>query len=142
MNCWRLPLGYASTISSVRGRGEVKNLCGIDSVQPLCNPRFRSLERDQLPPRAEEAIALIPYNPLAGCLPGGKHDQTAAPSEGTHFPLGNPGSQYQRLRPLRWPARRRPLQEATLDCHRDREAALPVLTRDDVKPMGKSAEPA
>ena len=49
MNRWRLPFGQAPMISSVRGRGEVKNLCGIDSVQPRCNLLFRSLQRD-LPP--------------------------------------------------------------------------------------------
>jgi 1-deoxyxylulose-5-phosphate synthase len=83
----------------------VKNLCCIDSVQPRCNPLFRSLERDLLPLCAEEAIAVIPYNRLAGRSLSGNHDRTAAPSEGTRFALRNAGSRYQRPRPCRWPTR-------------------------------------
>jgi aryl-alcohol dehydrogenase-like predicted oxidoreductase len=86
-------------------RGEVKNLCGTDSVQPRCNLLFRSLVRDLLPLCAEEAIAVIPYNRLAGRSLSGNHDRTAAPSEGTRFALRNAGSRYQRPRPCRWPTR-------------------------------------
>jgi aryl-alcohol dehydrogenase-like predicted oxidoreductase len=58
----------------------VKNLCCIDAVQPRYNLLFRSLERDLLPLCAEEAIAVIPYNRLAGRSLSGKHDRTAAPA--------------------------------------------------------------
>jgi aryl-alcohol dehydrogenase-like predicted oxidoreductase len=52
---------------------------------------FRAFERDLLPMCAEEAIAVIPYNPLAGGLLTGKHDRTAPPPEGTRFSLGSAG---------------------------------------------------
>ena len=63
---WRVARGL--------GRGELKNLCRIDSVQPRYNLLFRAFERDLLPLCEEEAIAVIPYNPLAGGLLSGKHD--------------------------------------------------------------------
>src|SRR5580704_16453991 len=64
------------------GRSEVKNIGRIESVQPRYNLLFRSFERDLLPLCAEEAIAVIPYNPLAGGLLTGKHDRKAPPPEG------------------------------------------------------------
>ena len=77
------------------GRSELRNLVGIRSVQPRYNLLFRSFERDLLPLCAEEGIAVIPYNPLAGGLLTGKHDNKAAPPEGSRFQLGTAGARYQ-----------------------------------------------
>ena len=84
---WRVARGL--------GRGELKKLCRIDSVQPRYNLLFRAFERDLLPLCKEEAIAVIPYNPLAGGLLSGKHDGTAPPPEGTRFSLRTAGTRYQ-----------------------------------------------
>jgi aryl-alcohol dehydrogenase-like predicted oxidoreductase len=81
----------AHKITRALGRSELKNLTGIASVQPRYNLLFRAFERDLLPMCAEEAIAVIPYNPLAGGLLTGKHDRTAPPPEGTRFSLGSAG---------------------------------------------------
>jgi aryl-alcohol dehydrogenase (NADP+) len=63
-------------------------------VQPRYNLLFRSFERDLLPLCAEEGIAVIPYNPLAGGFLTGKHAPGPAP-EGTRFTLGRAGAMYQ-----------------------------------------------
>jgi aryl-alcohol dehydrogenase-like predicted oxidoreductase len=83
---WRVARGL--------GRGEVKHLARIDSVQPRYNLLFRSFERDLLPLCHEEGIGVIPYNPIAGGLLSGKHDM-AAPQEGTRFTFGNGGARYK-----------------------------------------------
>ena len=77
------------------GRSEVKNLVRIDSAQPRYNLLFRSFERDLLPLCAEEGIAVIPYNPLAGGFLTGKHDPAATPAEGTRFSIGAGGQRYR-----------------------------------------------
>jgi 1-deoxyxylulose-5-phosphate synthase len=85
----------AYRVARALGRGEVKQLARIDSVQPRYNLLFRAFERDLLPLCEEEAIAVIPYNPIAGGLLSGKHDRTAPPQEGTRFTLRNAGARYQ-----------------------------------------------
>jgi aryl-alcohol dehydrogenase (NADP+) len=85
----------AYKVARALGRGEVKNLARIDSVQPRYNLLFRSFERDLLALCAEESIAVIPYNPLAGGLLTGKHDRQAPPPEGSRFQLGTAGARYQ-----------------------------------------------
>jgi aryl-alcohol dehydrogenase (NADP+) len=85
----------AYKIARALGRSEVKNVARIESVQPRYNLLFRSFERDLLPLCAEEAIAVIPYNPLAGGLLTGKHNRTASPPEGSRFQLGTAGARYQ-----------------------------------------------
>jgi aryl-alcohol dehydrogenase (NADP+) len=85
----------AHKVARALGRGELKNLARIDSVQPRYNLLFRSFERDLLPLCAEESIAVIPYNPLAGGLLTGKHDRNFPPPQGTRFALGNAGPRYQ-----------------------------------------------
>jgi aryl-alcohol dehydrogenase-like predicted oxidoreductase len=77
------------------GRSEFKNLVRIASVQPRYNLLFRSFERDLLPMCAEERVAVIPYNPLAGGLLTGKHDRKAPPPTGTRFSLGTAARRYQ-----------------------------------------------
>jgi 1-deoxyxylulose-5-phosphate synthase len=85
----------AYKVARALGRSEVKNIGRIESVQPRYNLLFRSFERDLLPLCAEEAIAVIPYNPLAGGLLTGKHDRQAPPPEGSRFQLGTAGARYQ-----------------------------------------------
>src|SRR5258708_23232985 len=69
----------AYKVARALGRSELKGTVRIDSVQPRYNLLFRSFERDLLPLCAEEQIAVIPYNTLAGGLPIRKHDRTAPP---------------------------------------------------------------
>jgi 1-deoxyxylulose-5-phosphate synthase len=85
----------AYKIARALGRSEVKNLVRIESVQPRYNLLFRTFERDLLPMCSEEAIAVIPYNPLAGGLLTGKHDRASPPQQGTRFTLGTAGTRYQ-----------------------------------------------
>ncbi len=77
------------------GRSEARSLIRFESVQPRYNLLFRSFERDLLPLCAEESVAVIPYNPLAGGLLTGKHSNQAAPPEGSRFQLGTAGARYQ-----------------------------------------------
>lgn len=85
---------HAHRIARALGRGEVKNLAPIVSVQPRYNLIFRMFERDLLPMCLDEGIAVIPYNPLAAGLLTGKHD-FAAPPPGGRFTLGSAGAMYQ-----------------------------------------------
>jgi 1-deoxyxylulose-5-phosphate synthase len=63
-------------------------------VQPRYNLLFRENERELFPLCAEEHVAVIPYNPLAGGLLTGKH-RPGAPTEGSRFTLGRAGRMYQ-----------------------------------------------
>ncbi len=85
----------AHRVARALGRGELKNLARIDSVQPRYNLLFRAFERDLLPLCQEEGVAVIPYNPLAGGLLTGKHKGDASPPEGSRFTLGRAGGFYQ-----------------------------------------------
>lgn len=85
----------AYRVARALGRAEARKLTRIDSVQPRYNLLFRTFERDLLPLCAEEAIAVIPYNPIAGGLLSGKHDGTVPPQRGTRFSLPNAGARYQ-----------------------------------------------
>ena len=75
------------------GRSETLGLGRMDSVQPRYNLLFRQIERELLPLCAEEAIGVIPYNPIAGGLLTGKHHREADPSG--RFALGRAGRLYQ-----------------------------------------------
>ena len=55
------------------GRSEVLGVARFESLQPRYNLLFRQPERELLPLCAEEQVAVIPYNPLAGGLLTGKH---------------------------------------------------------------------
>jgi aryl-alcohol dehydrogenase (NADP+) len=76
------------------GRAEVLGTCSFVSVQPRYNLLFRENERELFPLCAEEGIAVIPYNPLAGGFLSGKH-QPGAPTEGGRFTLGYAAGRYQ-----------------------------------------------
>jgi aryl-alcohol dehydrogenase (NADP+) len=77
------------------GRSETLALARFDSVQPRYNLLFRQIEREMLPFCGDEAVGVIPYNPLAGGLLSGKHRRGAPPTEGSRFTLGNAGQMYQ-----------------------------------------------
>ena len=81
-------------VARALGRSEVLGVARFDSVQPRYNLLFRQIERELLPFCAEEGIGVIPYNPLAGGLLSGKHQQ-GTPTEGTRFTLGSAGAMYQ-----------------------------------------------
>lgn len=85
----------AYKVARALGRSEANNLVRIDSVQPRYNLLFRSFERDLLRLCAEESIAVIPYNPLAGGLLTGKYESKAPPPAGTRFTLGTAAARYQ-----------------------------------------------
>ena len=76
------------------GRSEALGLVRFESVQPRYNLLFRENERELFPLCAAEDIAVIPYNPLAGGLPTGKH-RPGEPTAGTRFTLGNAADRYQ-----------------------------------------------
>ena len=76
------------------GRSELLGVSRFESVQPRYNLLFRENERELLPLCAEEQIAVIPYNPLAGGLLTGKH-HAGAPTEGTRFTLGRSQELYR-----------------------------------------------
>ena len=76
------------------GRAEVLGTTSFVSVQPRYNLLFRENERELFPLCAEEGIAVIPYNPLAGGFLSGKH-KAGAPTEGGRFTLGWAAGRYQ-----------------------------------------------
>ncbi len=82
-------------IARAIGRSELLGIARFVSVQPRYSLLFREMERDLLPMCAEEGLAVIPYNPLAGGLLTGKHKQDAPPSGGTRFTLGTAAGNYQ-----------------------------------------------
>jgi aryl-alcohol dehydrogenase-like predicted oxidoreductase len=65
-------------------------------VQPRYNLLFREMEREMLPLCADEHIAVIPYNPLAGGMLTGKH-RPDADAAGSRFDvsLGQQGARYR-----------------------------------------------
>jgi 1-deoxyxylulose-5-phosphate synthase len=84
----------AYQVARATGRAEVLGTARFDSVQPRYNLLFRENERELLPLCAEENIAVIPYNPLAGGFLSGKH-KPGAPTDGSRFTLGNAAGRYQ-----------------------------------------------
>lgn len=84
----------AYQLARALGRSEVLGRHKFVSVQPRYNLLFRQNERELLPLCAEEGVAVIPYNPLAGGFLTGKHSR-GAPTEGTRFTLGFAAERYQ-----------------------------------------------
>ena len=84
----------AYRVARALGRSEALGLTRLVSVQPRYNLLFRQIERELLPLCAEEGLAVIPYNPLAGGLLTGKHTRTAPPSAGSRFTLGTAAATY------------------------------------------------
>jgi aryl-alcohol dehydrogenase (NADP+) len=85
---------HAYRVARALGRSEALGITRLVSVQPRYNLVFRQIERELLPLCAEEGLAVIPYNPLAGGLLTGKHTRTAPPADGSRFALGTAGKMY------------------------------------------------
>jgi len=85
----------AYQLARANGKAEVMGVTQFSSVQPRYNLVFREFERELFPLCAEEGIAVIPYNPLAGGLLTGKHSGDDEPLEGTRFALGNSATTYR-----------------------------------------------
>jgi aryl-alcohol dehydrogenase-like predicted oxidoreductase len=77
------------------GRSDVRNVTRLVSVQPRYSLLFREIERELLPLAAEQGVAVIPFNPLAGGLLTGKH-KPGGPTHGTRFTLGTAAELYQK----------------------------------------------
>jgi aryl-alcohol dehydrogenase-like predicted oxidoreductase len=85
----------AYRLATALGRADLKRLTRFVSIQPRYSLLFREIERELLPLAADEGLAVIPYNPLAGGLLTGKHKRGAAPTSGTRFTLGTAAERYQ-----------------------------------------------
>jgi aryl-alcohol dehydrogenase-like predicted oxidoreductase len=86
----------AYRLARALGRADVLRVARFVSVQPRYNLLFRQIERELLPLAAEEQLAVIPYNPLAGGLLTGKHKLDAAPPSGRFTEtVGKAGAMYQ-----------------------------------------------
>lgn len=83
----------AYQLARALGRSEVLGLTRLVSVQPRYNLLFRQIERELLPLAAEEGIAVIPYNPIAGGLLTGKHERQTIGAG--RFTLGTAAQIYQ-----------------------------------------------
>ena len=81
-------------IARALGRSEVLRIAKFVSVQPRYSLLFREIEREILPLAAEEGLAVIPYNPLAGGLLTGKHKAGTPPTDNGRFTLGTSGPMY------------------------------------------------
>ncbi|MFM0010642.1 aldo/keto reductase [Paraburkholderia sediminicola] len=86
----------AYRLARALGRADVLRVARFVSVQPRYNLLFRQIERELLPLAAEEHLAVMPYNPLAGGLLTGKHRVDAAPTSGRFTEtVGKAGAMYQ-----------------------------------------------
>ncbi len=86
----------AYRLARALGRADVLRVARFVSVQPRYNLLFRQIERELLPLSAEEQLAVMPYNPLAGGLLTGKHRVDAAPTSGRFTEtVGKAGAMYQ-----------------------------------------------
>ena len=86
----------AYRLARALGRADVLRVARFVSVQPRYNLLFRQIERELLPLAAEEQLAVMPYNPLAGGLLTGKHQLNAAPTTGRFTEtVGKAGAMYQ-----------------------------------------------
>ncbi|HEY2021598.1 aldo/keto reductase [Paraburkholderia sp.] len=86
----------AYRLARALGRADVLRVARFVSVQPRYNLLFREIERELLPLAAEEQLAVMPYNPLAGGLLTGKHRHDAKPAEGRFTEtVGEAGARYQ-----------------------------------------------
>lgn len=85
----------AYQVARALGKSERLGAGRFDTVQPRYNLLFRQIERELLPLCREEALAVIPYNPLAGGLLSGKHHRETGPTPGTRFTLGSAAGRYQ-----------------------------------------------
>ncbi|MSV59848.1 MAG: aldo/keto reductase [Actinobacteria bacterium] len=89
----------AYQLATALGRSDVNKWERFVSVQPRYNMLFRENERELLPLCAEQGLAVIPYNPLAGGFLTGKH-QKGAPTADTRFTIG--GGTAERYQERYW----------------------------------------
>jgi 1-deoxyxylulose-5-phosphate synthase len=82
-------------IARALGRSEVLGIARWETVQPRYNLLFRQIERELLPLCAEEHLAVIPYNPLAGGFLSGKQRRDTGPMPGTRFAHPGAGPTYR-----------------------------------------------
>lgn len=82
-------------IARALGRSEAVSIARWDTVQPRYNLLFRQIERELLPLCAEEHLAVIPYNPLAGGFLTGKQRRDSGPAPGTRFAHPGAGPTYR-----------------------------------------------
>jgi len=73
---------------------DIQNLARFDCIQPPYNLITRDIEYELLPLCAGEGVGVCVYNPLAGGLLTGKHDQTKLPENDTRFGLKSIGKMY------------------------------------------------
>lgn len=85
----------AYRLAKALGRSDARRVTQLVSVQPRYSLLFRQIERELLPLAAEENLAVIPYNPLAGGLLTGKHKLSGGPTQGTRFTLAAAAELYQ-----------------------------------------------
>ena len=84
----------AYQVALALGASRMHGWASFVSVQPRYNLLFRQPERELLPMCAEQGIAVLPYNPLAGGLLTGKHPRSG-PAPGSRFASGPAVSLYQ-----------------------------------------------
>jgi aryl-alcohol dehydrogenase (NADP+) len=89
----------AYQLATALGRSDVNKWERFASVQPRYNMLFRENERELLPLCAEQGLAVIPYNPLAGGFLTGKH-QKGTPTADTRFTIG--GGTAERYQERYW----------------------------------------
>ena len=89
----------AYQLATALGRSDVNKWERFASVQPRYNMLFRENECELLPLCAEQGLAVIPYNPLAGGFLTGKH-QKGAPTADTRFTIG--GGTAERYQERYW----------------------------------------
>ena len=82
-------------IARALGRSEALGLARPVTVQPRYNLLFRQFERDLLPMCAQENLATLCYNPLAGGLLTGKHRDLASPDAQSRFGAGKSTAMYK-----------------------------------------------
>ncbi len=82
-------------VAMALGRSAALGLARYESVQPRYNLLFRNIERDIIPMTQHEDLSVLVYNPLAGGMLSGKHQQSTGPTEGTRFTLGSAAGRYQ-----------------------------------------------
>ena len=86
---------FAYQVARALGRSEHLGLVRFECVQPRYNLLFRQVERELFPLCAEDALGVIPYNPIAGGLLSGKHRREAGPAPGTRFTHPTAGARYR-----------------------------------------------
>ncbi|MBI5278532.1 MAG: aldo/keto reductase [Burkholderiales bacterium] len=86
-NAWR--------IGRALGRSEALGIAKVATVQPRYNLLFRQFERDLFPLCREENLATLCYNPLAGGLLTGKHNDLSSPDAQSRFGGGKAAAMYK-----------------------------------------------